>query len=50
VFFNSEAFARLEEIRDNKVCSLVSHFQSLSRGFLSRARIAQQKVSDAFYI
>jgi len=44
VFLNSSSFSRLEEIRDNEVCSLVSQFQALLR---SRSRL---KVSEMRYI
>jgi len=50
VFLKSEAFIQLEEIRDNKVCNLMSHFQALSRGYLSRSRVTEQKVSELCYV
>ena len=50
VFFNSAAFARLEDVRDNKVCNVMSNFQAVSRGYLSRSKLTKQKVSEVCYV
>jgi len=50
VFFNSEAFSQLKEMRDNKVCNWVLHFQALLRGYLIRSRLTGLKVSKTWCI
>ena len=44
VFFNSEAFAHLTEMRDNKIFCWISRFQALLRGYLSRSRLTRRTV------